>query len=733
MAASWSTQLAVLVDPSLSGDRMLLPPTALDELLLACPGGQLPSPLTFRLSLEASQIATETTTTTTTTTNNDPSSLVTHGAVRQFTAADGTVCISGFLATALGIPVTVDPTTATPVLSITLVTLPKSTHAKLVPLNINYLIIPDIRSALESLIRLNHTTLTVGEVITLKTLHTTATSSSSSSPEVFDFRIAELKPADACLCIDTDLSVDIEAGDIETAERAVRRKFLGPSDEDLGEHHGILVWNSELGRSSDQPTLKGSLGYPIYLKMKRPAGITKLSLVATPAEGDFDCFVSLQTDHPSLLDHDFFDVETGSSRVAIDFDSVSQKDIPWVFVAIVPCSPSVAVSVHFEIDPNSNGQIVGGGGSSSGIAIGQLSAEVDAEMETCPNCDARVPSMRLQMHRIYCERNNVKCPKCSLVLRKDAFASHWHCEACDKVNGSCVQLFCELVHSLQPTDYASKAGHVSEAEKHMARKHTPIVCECKESLYLPQMAHHRRFECPERLIICRFCHLRVRSGPLSRTAKDLYLGSNLGEHESECGARTIECIKCGRSVQLKDIQTHAQFHEFEKQRQRIAKLCSNVACSNFINEQHPNIMLACPTCFAPFWTSRHDPGNQKLLQKLVATYHRQLTVGCGHRETCWNPICVTSQHENAPRAPMDPNEAAVRAFELLQSSFAKQIQQPEHFVCVSDGVVARRRYLAHSLLTPMGFSEAWSVKALVESGDDVQQAATWLTMNAPRA
>lgn len=49
--------------------------------------------------------------------------------------------------------------------------------------------------------------------------------------------------------------------------------------------------------------------------------------------------------------------------------------------------------------------------------------------------------------------------------------------------------------------------------------------------------------CPERQIICQYCHLDT-------------LAKNLEEHEGYCGSRTEQCPECGDFVMLKDWEKH---------------------------------------------------------------------------------------------------------------------------------------------------------------------------------
>lgn len=154
---------------------------------------------------------------------------------------------------------------------------------------------------------------------------------------------------------------------------------------------------------------------------------------------------------------------------------------------------------------------------------------------------------------------------------------------------------------------------------------------------LQDVSLHKQ-SCPRRWIICGFCHLIVECGEPSRTAKDLYAAIPLGMHESECGSRTITCIKCTKQVQLKEMGIHVQFHDFERKNQKIFKICANINCSNPCPDTE-NEMKMCAMCYSPFWSPRDDPGMTKMAQKLAHVYHTQLTTGCG-RETCLNKVYI---------------------------------------------------------------------------------------------
>ncbi|KAJ2997052.1 hypothetical protein HDV02_005922 [Globomyces sp. JEL0801] len=201
-----SVQLEVDFSPNLTGDRIKLPPSYLDKLLKFNP--ELPSPLTFRLLAN---------------------SIISHASVLEFTSSENVIQISDFLADKLSV-------TQGQVIEISLVHLEKCTFAKLAPLTANYLAIKDIRSLLEAYLRKNHTTLTVNESLLVNI----------GKEESVTFLITELKPDPQCLCLNTDMEVDMQPLDNNLAEDAVMAKF--------SKNDNVLQWKS----LSSNPTIEAS-------------------------------------------------------------------------------------------------------------------------------------------------------------------------------------------------------------------------------------------------------------------------------------------------------------------------------------------------------------------------------------------------------------------------------------------------------------------------------------------
>ncbi|KAI9355597.1 hypothetical protein DFJ73DRAFT_253831 [Zopfochytrium polystomum] len=183
------------------------------------------------------------------------------------------------------------------------------------------------------------------------------------------------------------------------------------------------------------------------------------------------------------------------------------------------------------------------------------------------------------------------------------------------------------------------------------------------------------------------------------------------------------------NVQLKDIKIHAQMHELARQNRPTPPLCANTECGGFESEQNRNDMRLCRACYSPFWSPRHDPGNQKLEGKLAAAYHAQLTVGCG-RKHCSNEFCATSTNPSLTTTPLEPTTAAVHTVALLKKSFFYKPKSPSYSICVADEASATRRKAAPHLVG-LGFRVEWCVRALAECAGEAN-AAAWLFANAPR-
>ncbi|KAJ3101835.1 hypothetical protein HDU97_001009 [Phlyctochytrium planicorne] len=680
---NWSKSgFTVVRTKELVGDRMKLSPDVLEQILSLAGSNPLPSPLVFELvSTNRSKL---------------------YGSVREFTCEEeGVVLVGDVVADGL-LGKGVDEGEIS---TIKLVVLPKCEYLKLAPLEENYLQIKDIRATLEAHLRRNYATICEGETLTV--MHRKA---NSSSPQENHFLITEVKPARACTCIDVDINLDIVPLDATLAEKAVKLKH---QPMDLSSSEGELIQLAAAGGTSLLVAERqGTVAKDETVIYKLPLTQTTRNLKANvePLNGDADLFVSTTSEVPSLRYHQYMDVSQGVSKVHFEIEG-DISETPFISFAIHGYAPTTQFRFRVE---KSNDKPIPPTIPSASATTDSMNVETPLpDSKQCDNCFTWIPTRTFSMHQAFCFRNNAVCRECKdtgripFVFKKEEFAKHWHCTECWKVS-----------------------NELTEREKHMQLLHTPIPCDCALEFTAEALAEHRRNACPERLIICRFCRLRVRAGPPSSSAKDRYIGGNLSEHESECGGRTIPCAKCNQNVQLKDVPSHAKYHDFQRRQQPNPKLCPNSQCSNTPSEQFSNVLGMCQSCFKPFWSARHDPQNQKLAGKLLGAYHSQLTAGCG-KEHCKNKYCATSSNTELLSAPLDPNEAAVHAFTLLKKSALFKPKGSEYDLCVTDATNASRRYTAENL-TSAGYHVSWCVKALVECKDNASKAVDWLMANAAK-
>ena len=411
----------------------------------------------------------------------------------EYTAAEGIIEISELHAENLKVK-------DNDAIDIEAVVLEKCRYASLMPLSSNYLQIEDMRSLLESHLRQFYSTLYKGQIIKV----------GFGRGELVEFQVDNLQPEDACICLNTDIEIDIKPGSDSMALSALQSKMGSSSTakewSKIGEESRIVFDNVKVD-SQVVFTL------PLVSKVKRYAFDLRMQ------QGDAIVYISDVNETPSVIDHFFMSIEQGSRKFDIDADTAKGG---FLYVTVEKYGPSCEFSLVIVTLPDKNPSETQD--DNSKMILDDAPGD---DKEECQNCHLLVPTLTLTMHFAYCSRNNQSCPKCHKVFLKKDFPNHWHCEHCERV------------------------GDIRESQKHFEFCHQFVTCSCGESLYPQQISQHKLVECEARFIICRYCHLLLPAGKLSRTAKDLILGLGLTEHESECGARTFECQKCSKSVQLK--------------------------------------------------------------------------------------------------------------------------------------------------------------------------------------
>ncbi|KAI9206190.1 ubiquitin fusion degradation protein UFD1-domain-containing protein [Polychytrium aggregatum] len=247
----WSQEYTLSASASLKGDRIRLCSSALHELLqltseTAVPPVVLPSPTTFELQ------------------STDHRRIKVYATVEEYTADEDQIQVPLSIWEAF-VPSQSSAPTSTPARSelepgpadnvsrsddpmqtdhpaasvrVKLVELPKCIWARIAPMEPDYLEIANMRATLETYFRKFQTTVTKGEILRVPHINP-----KTKQLKEHGFIVADLKPADACLCLNTDMEVDIAPLDASIAEEAVRLKFttnIGPVRSDNSGRNQVL-------------------------------------------------------------------------------------------------------------------------------------------------------------------------------------------------------------------------------------------------------------------------------------------------------------------------------------------------------------------------------------------------------------------------------------------------------------------------------------------------------------
>ncbi|KAG0233802.1 hypothetical protein BGW42_007173 [Actinomortierella wolfii] len=689
---SWSSTFSVGSPSPHQGDKILLPAKALESLIQAHANAPThsstaspvnydptswdsppPAPHHSRQHELPSPLTFEI--------RNPSNRMIAYGGVKEFSAEDGKTHLPSALMESLKVQ-------EGDQVMIRFAGLPKGVAAKFRPLSAEYLQIVDFRSAFEAYLRSHYTTLSTGMLLTIR-----------QGAAEYTFVVEELQPAKAVCITDTDLEVDIEP---------------------LAGSEGKLVpqQTKDEALRIGQPTtgVVNPNEYKRY-KIDLPVRTNGIMVEVQVEKGDVDVLAS--TKMPvTLTDHIWADFSLHDVRqlkiVKADQDYTTSLEASSLLHFAIHGRPTsmedkqpatYTIRVRFLNNDEET--------SASAAATAMEEVEVPNQgaegYAPCHNCGAWIPERTMMLHSNFCERNNVRCDKCGKVMKKDEIAEHFHCDHCPMV------------------------GHIREKNKHMDVYHGWYQCSCDsyETASLPELAQHRRTTCAERYITCRYCHTIVQQGPPASNARDRIRG--LGAHESYCGDRTIECQKCKAKVSLKDVQVHAQNHEYQRQNQALPQFCSNQNCVR-PKAAGGNALGACQICFGPFWSPNYDPKHQKLIQRLARRYHTQLMTGCGN-SWCKNPYCATAKGET-----MDATSAATELMGIIKEVKLGQGSgtngSGKIWLCVDEGTT-RKRMLAEMLHEDVHkkYALEWCIKAIVETSrtsEDLGTAAKWLQQQAPR-
>ncbi|KAL8795146.1 MAG: hypothetical protein Q9195_002301 [Heterodermia aff. obscurata] len=618
----WSSQFTVISaseTPPLKGDRIILPQLALEQLLSAATTTvkvdapvrtsdydpfnpysvaaarqiqqdtfekqqNLPHPLTFRLV-------------------NPENGRVVYAGIREFSAGDDKIGISAFLRESLGIGQKALHESESrngnegslvesshERLTVHVQELQKGTYIRLRPLEAGY-DPEDWKALLERYLRDNFTTLTNGEILSV-----------SAGKEEYRFLVDQLKPSnEAVSLIDTDMEVDIEALNEEQARETLKqrmKKIQRVPGTNEGSSVGRVVTLDE--DISGQVRPEEYVDYTLE-DWDRTQSL-EITLTADDVDDDMDLYISpagpKQRARPREEEHVFSDLSTKSSKhikIQPTNTALENAEALWVSVGsyrVMTDDQSNADQGHpfrFHLTISSGTSI------KSDTEMDMLSDEAAHTDETkCKNCHQWVPSRTMILHENFCFRNNILCPHCTTVFQKSspAWQNHWHCPH-------------DPSHGTTPTSH----------QKHNTLFHTPRPCpNCTyHATNTPDLAHHRTTTCPQKPILCTFCHLLVpQQGPddPSPTDPEVIL-SGLTPHELADGARTTECHLCGKIVRLRDMAAHLKHHDLQRLTRPTPRICRNINCGRVLDSvsksgdvkpqssEQGNELGVCETCFGP--------------------------------------------------------------------------------------------------------------------------------------
>ncbi|KIE01670.1 Ubiquitin fusion degradation protein UFD1, partial [Metarhizium majus ARSEF 297] len=752
-ALRWSGSFGVLPATAtsvknLSGDKIILPQSALEQLLNAAPSQptaassftawdphnpyrsngfgfeqrqQLPQPLTFRLV-------------------NSQNGNVVFAGIREFSAEEGTVGLSSFLIEALGIEPQqlnatngngtsdadaidltgdhVPSTTSSVKLTVDATNIPKGTYVRLRPLEAGYNP-DDWKSLLERHLREHYTCLTKNSILSVNGV----------KGETFKFLVDRLSPEGDGICVvDTDLEVDIEALNEEQARETMRQIMTKAQTEIVGgvsKGGDLDIWKDVSGNVSPG-------GYVDYIlpSWDRSQPLT-ITLSGIEQEYSVDLFVTPKSSRQRVLPRDsahvfgdFSPAENGVKSITISPTNVEMEG-----------AEAILVSVHgFSSENQRTSQpipfTVRAKVGSPTSKAGQDRMEVDGEEhssdeEQCSNCKQWVPKRTMVLHENFCRRNNIPCPYCSAVFKKDSneWHSHWHCEH-DSAKGNSA---------------ASKSKHDMIFHQH----HPCQDCEFTTNS-LADLARHRTSVCPGKLILCRFCHLEVpQEGDPFNPSPEVVL-SGLTAHELADGARTTECHLCDKIVRLRDMETHMKHHELDKVSRAKPEICRNVNCGRTLHGVGPrgqigagtsqgqgpgNDIGLCSLCFGPLYVSMHDPEGKALRRRIERKYLGQMMTGCG-KSHCANEWCRTGRKNTNAEAK---GSSASAVLPLVKPLLAMVGTPDGHMYFCVDETNQKRRKIAEMLAAEKVWDLEWCVAAAEAEKGNIDRMRDWLQAWAPRS
>ncbi|KAI7911746.1 hypothetical protein M0657_008428 [Pyricularia oryzae] len=746
-------EFALKTAPTPTGDKIILPSSALQQLLDANAAAasasaasaysystpvvtrytspynsfgsapqpeqqKLPYPLMFRLV-------------------NERNGKFVHAGVREFSAEEGQVTLSPFLLRSLGLAEqentsTVDDGEAesgskrVDNVRISAHQLPKGVYVGLAPVHDYASYDPAIlEPLLERELRQGYTTLSTGTILQVK----------RGPTEDYEFTVESVKPEGDGICvIDTDLELDLlriptataqEAGNGMNGSRETESTEKSPPGGD------ITIWKSVEGQVRHGDYVDYDLS-----SWDKSRGLVIEAVPQSDEAGIFlDIFVSPKTPHlrqrPRELQHWTARMGPYTNREPVrleipagSFGNDEVDEVEGLMISIYgfrneaapaagPQKFSLRVDTWDATDTNR-----------APTSAADVVPEDVADLQKCKDCGQWIPKQSFTMHTLRCARNP-KCAQCGFVASRDELGEHWHCDHC-----------------------SSYGDRLFAQQKHNGRMHpsNTLRCSCSATLEfdsVPALSRHRVTDCPDKVILCRFCHLEVpqEGDPTdpSDVAQAAYTG--LTAHERADGARTADCDLCGAIVRLRDMSSHLRHHEMDKKGRAAPSGCRNSMCGRTLHGVGPrgtvgppagnpnNDMGFCKSCYGPLYVSMHDPEGKALRRRVERRYLTQLMTGCG-RSWCSNEWCRTGRANTGKEALGTSASAALPLVKPLVTPEVIADKNAAMHFCV-DEATQRNVVVAEMLAAEGVWGPEWCVAAVEAEKGDRDRAREWLQNWAP--
>lgn len=712
----WSTRLTIHPSsppPStLSGDKIYLPQSALEQLLSAAsqvfppseevdpwarpqassffPEPSLPHPLIVKLTYQI-------------TAGPEPAVRTVHAVPREFSADEGTVVLSEFLRKTLGLNQGDDVAK----IDIEAASLPKGTQVRLRPLEEGY-DDEDWRAILEQYMRERFATVEEGTILEVPR------DVVGERGKPWRFLIDLAVPGGSICVVDTDLEVDIEPLNEEQARATLKQRIQRQSsggrlelDKEAegelkpGEEHfyELEMWNRELPL---QVVLDG---------------------IGLEEGEDVDLFVTTDRQHhkPRVDQHVWGDLDHNFPKhIFLSPGNIELVNSKRLFIGVRSWADPSGNSFSDDVQARRYNLSI------TQSAISPIQETMQPEETTsapspdhkrCPNCTQWILSRTFFLHESFCLRHNVLCPICHAIFKRGTETSHWHCQ------------------------YCSTSGNASASyDKHLSTTHTTRKClSCPYiASSLRDLATHRTSVCPSKLILCSFCHLLVAQGGVGdgNTPDAETILSGLTRHELSCGGRTTECDRCGRRTRLRDLELHLKNHDLQRLAKPLPVRCTNPNCYRTVENREAQLGL-CETCFSPLYAPNYDPTGTALRARVERKLLRQLIGGCG-KSWCKNHLCITGRRNSGGDVKVDSKAALLEVKSVLERS------NDEVPLCV-DLVTDKNRSLAEKLWIEScadhsgsggnrkgGFPVEFCCRAVDISGGKEEAARKWLEFEGVR-